>query len=214
MTAQQQRESRDVLARAESMSPEAVAAMERRLLEAFAAHHRSAGRAWRQWIAAAAALALLAGAFAGWRGLSGGWSAPRPGSVRAPEPASATGGQPTGRTESAGNAPGRNVAIEVPATAPARAAAARARRRPAPRFEAEPAAFVPLPGAAGLPRFESGSIVRVDLPLSSLAAYGVDISSAGGAGPVPTDVLVGQDGEARAIRLVGSSPLSTSRSKQ
>jgi hypothetical protein len=76
--------------------------------------------------------------------------------------------------------------------------------------------FVALPGAASLPQFESGSIVRVDLPLSSLAAYGVDISTSGGKGPVKADVLVGQDGEPRAIRLVSrsSSPSSFSRSRQ
>jgi hypothetical protein len=75
--------------------------------------------------------------------------------------------------------------------------------------------FVALPGAASLPRFESGSIVRVDLPLSSLAAYGVDISTSGGKGPIKADLLVGQDGEPRAIRLVShSTPSSFSRSRQ
>ena len=81
------------------------------------------------------------------------------------------------------------------------------------------AGFVTLPGAAELPQFESGTIVRVELPVASLPGYGVDISRAGGTGPVEADVLVGQDGQMRAIRLVTSrtsfsSPSSTSRSQQ
>jgi hypothetical protein len=211
MTAQQQPASGVVRAPDESMSPEMVAAMERRLLEAFAAHHRSAGRSWGRWVAVAAALMLLAGGFATWHALPGRVPGSRAVTVQAP----AAGVAVVAATESPSSIrtgmPERGTAAAVRPT-PSVA------RRPARRREPEepsPAIFVPLPGAAGLPRFESGSIVRVDLPLSSLAAYGVDISAAGGTGPVPTDVLVGQDGEARAIRLAGSSfTLSTSRSRQ
>ena len=48
--------------------------------------------------------------------------------------------------------------------------------------------FVVLPGASALPRFEHGEVIRVEVP------------SAGGA--VQVDVLIGQDGLARAARLV------------
>jgi hypothetical protein len=212
MTAQQQPASRDVRAPDESMSPEAVAAMERRLLEAFAAHHRSAGRSWGRWVAAAAALGLIAGGFTIWHALPGRSPGSRAVTVQAPGAGVAAVTADESPSSIRTGMPERGTAAAVrpsPASVP---------RRPARRREPEepsPAIFVPLPGAAGLPRFESGSIVRVDLPLSSLAAYGVDISAAGGTGPVPTDVLVGQDGEARAIRLAGSSStLSTSRSRQ
>jgi hypothetical protein len=77
----------------------------------------------------------------------------------------------------------------------------------------QPGGFNTLPGAAGLPEFESGTIVRVGLPMASLPAYGVDISRAGGDGAVEADVLVGQDGQARAIRLV-TSQHSSSGSRQ
>jgi hypothetical protein len=73
---------------------------------------------------------------------------------------------------------------------------------------ATPSGFVELPGAAGLPDFESGAIVRVELVLASLPAYGIDISRAGGDQPVEADVLVGQDGQPRAIRLVTNSSRS------
>lgn len=49
-------------------------------------------------------------------------------------------------------------------------------------------AFVVLPGADALPRFEHGEVIRVDIP------------SAGGV--IHAEVLVGQDGLARAARLV------------
>jgi hypothetical protein len=74
--------------------------------------------------------------------------------------------------------------------------------------------FVPIPGAAGLPDFESGTIVRMALQIASLPVYGVDISSATADGPVEADVLVGQDGQARAIRLVTTDSISAPRSRQ
>jgi predicted anti-sigma-YlaC factor YlaD len=57
---------------------------------------------------------------------------------------------------------------------------------PAPSTDAGD--FVALPGASALPRFEHGEVIRMEVP------------SAGGA--VRVDVLVGQDGLARAARLV------------
>jgi hypothetical protein len=77
-----------------------------------------------------------------------------------------------------------------------------------PSLTAGPAGFVALPGAAGLPDFESGAIVRVELTLASLPAYGVDISRAARNQPVEADLLVGQDGQPRAIRLVTNSARS------
>jgi hypothetical protein len=65
--------------------------------------------------------------------------------------------------------------------------------------------FVALPGAVGLPTFESGRIVRVDLPVSSLPAYGMELVPDAAHTEVQADVLVGQDGQARAIRLVTTS---------
>jgi hypothetical protein len=79
---------------------------------------------------------------------------------------------------------------------------------------AQAVGFVPLPGTSALPRFESGEIIRLELSLASLPAYGVDISGAGVDRPVQADVLVGQDGQPRAIRLVAAGPAGSSRSGQ
>jgi hypothetical protein len=65
--------------------------------------------------------------------------------------------------------------------------------------------FVAIPAAAGLPAFESGEIVRVEVPLASLPTYGIDILPDVRTDVVEADLLVGQDGQARAIRLVPSN---------
>jgi len=61
-------------------------------------------------------------------------------------------------------------------------------------------AFVVLPGADALPRLESGRVIRIEIPESELTAVG--LWSPPHAGVVQADVLVGQDGLARAVRLV------------
>jgi hypothetical protein len=60
--------------------------------------------------------------------------------------------------------------------------------------------FVPLPGAGAWPRFESGSLVRMDVPVSALSVLGLQAHSA--TGLVKAEVVIGQDGVARAIRVV------------
>ena len=62
-----------------------------------------------------------------------------------------------------------------------------------------------LPGAAGLPDFESGQIIRMEIPLTSLPTYGIEFCPNRKETPVAADLLVGQDGQARAIRLVTTS---------
>jgi anti-sigma factor RsiW len=75
------------------------------------------------------------------------------------------------------------------------------RQRP-PRFVTAEG-FVMLPAALNLPAFESGEIVRMELPVTSLPAYGLEIAPETRRS-VEADFLVGQDGQARAIRLVNS----------
>jgi hypothetical protein len=62
--------------------------------------------------------------------------------------------------------------------------------------------FIALPGALGLPDLESGSVVRIQVPVGALPEYGVDIVPNVLTTTVEADVLVGQDGQPRAIRLV------------
>jgi hypothetical protein len=85
-------------------------------------------------------------------------------------------------------------------------------RRPSNRGLAVPELeFMPLPGASALPAFESGSIVRVELPVAALPAYGLSIVPDPTRPAVEADVIVGQDGQARAIRLVPLQDESRSR---
>ena len=61
--------------------------------------------------------------------------------------------------------------------------------------------FVMVPGAASLPPMESGSLVRLDLPVSVLPSLGVTPPATGRA-TVKADLVIGQDGLTRAVRLV------------
>jgi hypothetical protein len=61
--------------------------------------------------------------------------------------------------------------------------------------------FVAWPGASAWPPLESGALMRVDLPVSLLPTLGLSAPSSA-AGLVAADIVVGQDGLARAVRLV------------
>jgi hypothetical protein len=67
--------------------------------------------------------------------------------------------------------------------------------------------FVTLPTAVGLPGLESGRIVRVKLSTAMLPAYGFDVNPETPATVVEADVLVGQDGQPRAIRFVSPNSI-------
>jgi hypothetical protein len=74
---------------------------------------------------------------------------------------------------------------------------------PAPERGAEVAInFYPLPDADELPPMESATIVRVQLPMSSLRLMGLPISEDRAAEFVQADMLLGQDGLARGVRFV------------
>jgi len=77
------------------------------------------------------------------------------------------------------------------------------RGRPVRRvvLAADPTPFVVWSGASAGPRFESGELIRVEIPESVLPLLGL-WPSASRDGVIQADVLVGQDGLARAVRLV------------
>lgn len=60
--------------------------------------------------------------------------------------------------------------------------------------------FVLWPGAAELPTFESGHLMRMEVPVSALPSLGL-APPASTVGVVKADVLIGQDGLPRAVRL-------------
>lgn len=82
--------------------------------------------------------------------------------------------------------------------------ASRSNRAPAPaRTAVAPLTtteFVIWPGAAELPRFESGHLMRMELPVSALPSLGL-VPPPSHAPVVRADVLIGQDGLPRAVRL-------------
>jgi hypothetical protein len=61
--------------------------------------------------------------------------------------------------------------------------------------------FYPLPEAEALPAVENAMVVRVQLPVSSLQLMGVPVSEERADASVQADLLLGQDGLARAVRL-------------
>jgi hypothetical protein len=61
--------------------------------------------------------------------------------------------------------------------------------------------FVIWPGAVELPPIESGQLIRVTLPVSVLPTLGLSPRRQH-VNAVRADVLIGQDGLARAVRLV------------
>jgi hypothetical protein len=63
------------------------------------------------------------------------------------------------------------------------------------------AGFVPWPGAVVLPPFESGELVRTELPVTVLPLLGLADGQASPDGFVKADLLIGQDGMVRAVRL-------------
>lgn len=66
-----------------------------------------------------------------------------------------------------------------------------------------PGDFIPWPGASALPPLESGQLVRMDLPVTLLPSLGVTPPAAP-VTAVKADVIIGQDGLARAVRFVGN----------
>jgi hypothetical protein len=63
------------------------------------------------------------------------------------------------------------------------------------------ASFYPLPEAEALPAVENAMVVRVQLPVSSLQLMGVPVNEERADASVQADLLLGQDGLARAVRL-------------
>jgi hypothetical protein len=62
--------------------------------------------------------------------------------------------------------------------------------------------FIPLVQAGPYTQAEEGHLVRVELPRSALASFGLPVNAEAAGGRVKADVLMGQDGIARAIRFV------------
>jgi hypothetical protein len=62
--------------------------------------------------------------------------------------------------------------------------------------------FIPLVQEGGFAQSEGTHLVRVELPRSALSSFGIPINAEQSGGRVKADVLLGEDGTARAIRFV------------
>ena len=204
---------------AEAETWKASPTIEARLHEAFVAGSQVAptlqvrSRQTDRWLYALAGAAVIA--LAVWLGTrpsiapsSGAGASTAASPVKSPAvstPLATEGNKPASSMLEAKVSPQRPVSVR----------AAMGRRATAPK-QVRSFEFVTLPAAAGLPDLESGSVVRIAVPVGALPEYGLDIAAVGSKTTVDADVLVGQDGLARAIRLVSAEESATQdkRSRQ
>ena len=168
--------------------------VEARVMELFAergavASPRLVGiRSW--WMQAAGAVLVVAGAAAWWLVERRAPVAATPAFVRSSDAVPPKVARPPSDVRAAAQMP-EAAQPNVPTV-----------RKPRPSRIVRPEGFQPLPSAEGLPPFESGEIVRVEVPVISLPAYGIEIPPDARSSIVRADFLIGQDRVARAIRLV------------
>ncbi len=62
--------------------------------------------------------------------------------------------------------------------------------------------FIPLMSTDDLLQLNSGQLVRVKMPRSALLSFGLPVNMERASEPITADLLIGQDGLARAIRFV------------
>ena len=93
------------------------------------------------------------------------------------------------------------IRSETPRPVPAQALASAAMHAVAPAAEEEADDFYPLAEAEALPAVESAMVVRVQLPVSSLQLMGVPLGEERADSSVQAELLLGQDGLARGVRL-------------
>jgi hypothetical protein len=176
-----------------SSSERAPDSLESKLLLSFRAHHASKKRR-RLWVPAALAATL---ALAFWL------RSPAPPALappaQAPRPIAQQQEQPVVRK------------VEVVAPKPGSGRKASARRAPVRRLAAKPPTppqeFIEIPYAPALTDYDSGRVVRVNMPGASVRSLGLPVMS----DRVQADVFLGDDGIARAIRVVSNSGLNSRR---
>ena len=177
---------------ADTVVPPIDPVQEQQLLEAFDRRWSAPARRWYRRPVAAAGLLAAAASVALLLASHSQTSPTSPTAVRPVRPQSDQSDlSPTGPT------PVRHRSD--PSSTHAAAKPAPPRRRQVGRPIAD-STFVMWPGARDLPRFESGQLMRVELPASVASSLGLRPPQPSAF--VQTDVLVGQDGYARAVRLV------------
>lgn len=95
--------------------------------------------------------------------------------------------------------------VTAPPSMPRRAKPHRRRARSAAPNSWESQPFYAIPYTVPLAPEERAEVVRMDLPVAAVIATGIRVKSMDPGGHAEADVLVGQDGRARAIRLISIS---------
>lgn len=67
--------------------------------------------------------------------------------------------------------------------------------------------FVPIPYVTPLGAYERAEIVRVEVPVAALIAAGFSMRTTDPGARAEAEVMVGQDGRARAVRLISISTM-------
>lgn len=185
------------------------------LLRAFRAQTPSrifTGRRLR-WLSAAAAVLILAGgALLVWRHIRSTARAAQRSSIARALPAATAAGSRAGRElvqpESAKTASAPALGAGRQPTVPARRTLRRV-KPPSMSDELEDLAdFIPLPYADDDSPLGAGELVRVRLSQSTLGLLGFPVTDVRASEPVTADLVIGEDGVARAIRFVsGPAPV-------
>jgi hypothetical protein len=104
--------------------------------------------------------------------------------------------------------PARPPALPVPPAdnAPEPAVKRKRTNRPArtTTVAAPEAGFIPVGGWQAMEPMERGSIVRVRLPLSAMQGLGIPVSAERWNESIPAEVVLGEDGTMRAVRIVNA----------
>jgi len=175
--------------------------VEAQLLNTFRVQRKPA-RGFRQgklawWMAAAAAGALMVGAGLAWRRASVSRHARGSASTVAAIPRGTALSPPQTTLASRAGQVGH-----VHHNRPSSRTAKRAAPTPAPKPVAELAEFLPLPFADDDAPLGTAEVVRIRLSESALGVLGLPVSDEASRQPVTADVVIGEDGVARAIRFV------------
>lgn len=189
--------------RANAAGKGAPASLEAALTDAFRAQHARKITPFRKWfwVPAAVAASLVVGV--AWR-LSAPTAIPDP-----PRMVASVGTpMPVLRNEPKSEPVRQTVRPKARAASKTRKSV-----RPPEKFDVaetprrQPEVFVEIPYAPPFSAYDGGQVVRVNMPGSSVRRLGLPVS----VDRVQADVLLGNDGIARAIRLVSNSGLNSGR---
>jgi hypothetical protein len=71
--------------------------------------------------------------------------------------------------------------------------------------------FLPIPYTQPLQPGERAEVVRMDMPVAALIAAGFPVATSDAGAEASADVIIGEDGRARAVRLISISERSIER---